>query len=133
MMRVFLVWPTFAVYPHIIPTVQLFDVLHRGQKFFLQKKRVRFFWGTLVAIFVWEWFPEYIAPTLTGVSIFCLANQDSPWFSRIFGGATGNEGLGMFSLCFDWNYVGAGGGAIGSLFTPLSTQLSLYGGCLVCM
>ena len=62
MMRVFLVWPTFAVYPHIIPTVQLFDVLHRGQNFFLQKKRVRFFWGTLVAIFVWEWFPEYIAP-----------------------------------------------------------------------
>ncbi|KAL1669826.1 OPT oligopeptide transporter protein-domain-containing protein [Schizophyllum commune] len=133
MMRVFLVWPTFAVYPHIIPTVQLFDVLHRGQNFFLQKKRVRFFWGTLVAIFVWEWFPEYIAPTLTGVSIFCLANQDSAWFSRIFGGATGNEGLGMFSLCFDWNYVGAGGGAIGSLFTPLSTQLSLYGGCLVCI
>ncbi|KAL1712381.1 OPT oligopeptide transporter protein-domain-containing protein [Schizophyllum commune] len=133
MMRVFLVWPTFAVYPHIIPTVQLFDVLHRGQKFFLQKKRVRFFWGTLVAIFVWEWFPEYIAPTLTGVSIFCLANQDSPWFSRIFGGATGNEGLGMFSLCFDWNYVGAGGGAIGSLFTPLSTQMSMYAGTAVCI
>lgn len=133
MMRVFLVWPTFAVYPHIVPTVQLFDVLHRGQKFFLQKKRLRFFWGTLIAIFVWEWFPEYIAPTLTGVSIFCLANQDSAWFSRIFGGATGNEGLGMFSLCFDWNYVGAGGGAIGSLFTPLSTQLSLYAGCAVCI
>ena len=39
----------------------------------------------------------------------------------------------MFALCLDWNYVGAGGGAIGSLFTPLSTQLSLYAGVVVCM
>ena len=71
--------------------------------------------------------------TLTGVSIFCLAKQNSAWFTRIFGGAAGNEGLGLFSLCFDWAYVGSGGGDIGSLFTPLSTQLSLYGGTLVCM
>lgn len=63
---------------------------------FLQKKRVKFFWFTFIAIFIWEWFPEYIAPsvsyrrgmvvfsdsqvsysTLTGVSIFCLAVRDS--------------------------------------------------------
>lgn len=77
--------------------------------------------------------PRYIAPTLTGISIFCLANQDSAWFTRIFGGAAGNEGLGTFSLCLDWAYVGSGGGAIGSLFTPLSTQLALYAGCGICM
>ena len=152
-MRIFLVYPTFAIYPQLVPTVQLFDTLHRGQHALLQKKRMRFFWATLIAIFVWEWFPEYIAPyvtcymspfcspsnnrpvlsTLTGVSIFCLADRKSPWVTRIFGGAAGNEGLGMFSLCFDWAYVGSGGGSIGSLFTPLSTQLSLYGGTAVCM
>jgi hypothetical protein len=88
--------------------------------------------------------------TLTGISIFCLANQNrlvhilflcvklliqppSAWFTRIFGGAAGNEGLGMFSLCLDWAYVGSGGGTLGSLFTPLSTQLSLYAGCAVCI
>jgi hypothetical protein len=79
-MRVFLVYPTyvcsllssvavplihifrFAVYPHIVPTVQLFDALHRSKTQLLQKKRLRIFWITFVAIFVWEWFPEYIAP-----------------------------------------------------------------------
>ncbi|SJL14148.1 related to peptide transporter [Armillaria ostoyae] len=132
-MRMFLVYPTFAIYPMVIPTAQLFDVLHRGQEAVMQKKRLRFFWLVFFGIFVWEWFPEYIAPTLTGVSIFCLAIQDSAWVTRIFGGAAGNEGLGAFSLCFDWVYVGSGGGAIGSLFTPLSTQLSLYAGCAVCM
>lgn len=131
--RQFLVYPTWAIYPHVVPTVQLFDAMHRGQGVFLQKKRVRFFWGVFAAIFVWEWFPEYIAPTLTGISIFCLADRKSAWVTRIFGGAAGNEGLGLFSICLDWNYVGSGGGAIGSLFTPLATQLSLYGGCLVCM
>ncbi|KAL0571466.1 hypothetical protein V5O48_010502 [Marasmius crinis-equi] len=132
-LRKFLVYPTFAIYPQVIPTVQLFDALHRGQEAVAQKKRLKFFWMVFGAIFVWEWFPEYIAPTLTGISVFCLANQKSPWFTRIFGGAAGNEGLGAFSICLDWVYVGSGGGSIGALFTPLSTQLSLYAGCAVCM
>lgn len=133
MMRAFLVYPTYIVFPNLLPTVQLFDALHRGKKIFLQKKRVKFFWLIFIGIFVWEWFPEFIAPTLTGISIFCLANQDSPWFTRIFGGAAGNEGLGMFSLCLDWNYVGSGGGSLGALFTPISTQLSQYFGVMICI
>ena len=32
----------------------------------------------------------------------------------------------MFSLCLDWNYVGSGGGSLGALFTPLTTQVSQY-------
>ncbi|KAG6860795.1 hypothetical protein C0995_007505 [Termitomyces sp. Mi166 len=132
-MRSFLVYPTYIVFPNLVPTVQLFDALHRGKKIMLQKKRVKFFWLVFIGIFVWEWFPEYIAPTLTGFSIFCLANQDSAWFTRIFGGAAGNEGLGVFSICFDWNYVGSGGGSLGALFTPLSTQLSLYSGTAICI
>ncbi|KAJ7244463.1 peptide transporter MTD1 [Mycena rebaudengoi] len=146
--------------------VQLFDALHRGKKIFLQKKRVKFFWLCFIAIFVWEWIPEFIAPTLTGIGIFCLAKRNSPWVTRIFGGAAGNEGLGMFALCFDWHYgsrirasfnntpadltsylVGNGGafdslcsstflmhgpgGSLGALFTPLSTQLSLYFGTMI--
>ncbi|TFK37218.1 peptide transporter MTD1 [Crucibulum laeve] len=132
-MRSFLVYPTYIVFPNLLPTVQLFDALHRGKKIFMQKKRVKFFWSVFIGIFVWEWFPEYIAPTLTGISVFCLANQDSPWFTRVFGGAAGNEGLGAFALCLDWNYVGSGGGSMGALFTPLSTQLSLYCGTAICM
>jgi hypothetical protein len=42
-------------------------------------------------------------------------------------------GLGLFSLCFDWNYVGGGGSAYGPLFQPLATQLSLFAGVFICM
>jgi len=132
-LRPFLVYPTFAIYPQIMPQVQLYDTLHRSQEAVMQKKRMKFFWIMFIGIFVWEWFPEYIAPTLTGFSIFCLADRKSAWVSRIFGGANNNEGLGAFALCFDWAYVGSGGGTIGAMFTPLSTMLSLYAGCAVCM
>ncbi|KAJ7315629.1 hypothetical protein DFH08DRAFT_971974 [Mycena albidolilacea] len=139
-MRIFLVYPTFAVYRQVVLTVQLFEMLHHGEGMLSQSKRKKFFWNVLIAIFAWQWcydvfmfihlsflifgLPgEYMAPTLTGISVLCLANQKWVWFTRVFGGAVGNEGLGAFSLCFDWAYVGTGGSSIGSMFTPLATQL----------
>jgi hypothetical protein len=38
---------------------------------------------------------------LIGVSVFCLAKQDSLVFTNLFGGAQGNEGLGFLSISFD--------------------------------
>ncbi|KAI5475579.1 hypothetical protein MNV49_001135 [Pseudohyphozyma bogoriensis] len=130
--RSFVVFPTYIVFPNLVPTVNLFDVLHRDKDARAQKKRLRFFWIAFIAIFCWEWIPEFVAPLLTGISIFCLAKRDSPWFTRIFGGADGNEGLGMFSLCLDWNYIGSGGSSLGALFTPFSTQVSQYFGVGLC-
>ncbi|KAF7341740.1 Oligopeptide transporter 3 [Mycena sanguinolenta] len=144
-MRSFLVYPTYMVYPSLLPTVQLFDALHRGKKDFPAEKAR----SVLLGLFYCH-IHQYIAPTLTGISIVCLASRKSAWVSRIFGGAAGNEGLGLFALCLDWNYVGSGGalcrlvqpkgahpvmagGSLGALFTPLSTQLSLYSGTLICM
>lgn len=63
-MRAFLVYPTYIVFPNLLPTVQLFDALHRGKRIFMQKKRVKFFWSVFIGIFVWEWFPEFIAPSV---------------------------------------------------------------------
>ncbi|GAA5984935.1 hypothetical protein JCM10908_002459 [Rhodotorula pacifica] len=131
--RAFCVFPTWIVFPGSLPTVQLFDLLHRSQDAVAQRKRLRIFWIFFVGIFCWEFFPEFIAPTLTGISIFCLAKRDSAWVTRIFGGADGNEGLGLFALCLDWNYVGGGGGALGALYSPITTQVSQYLGILVCI
>ncbi|GAA6063037.1 hypothetical protein JCM10212_001016 [Sporobolomyces blumeae] len=130
--RSFTVFPTYIVYPNLVPTVNLFDALHRDKDEGAQKKRLRFFWIVFIAIFCWEWIPEFVAPTLTGISIFCLARRDSAWFTRIFGGSNGNEGLGMFSLCLDWAYIGSGGGSLGALFTPFTTQVSQYIGVALC-
>jgi OPT oligopeptide transporter protein len=64
-------------------------------------------------MFIYEIIPSYIFPFLNGFSVFSLASQRaSPSvqdvFTNIFGGADGNEGLGLLSLSFDWQYIGSG-------------------------
>ncbi|KAK8051943.1 hypothetical protein PG993_003328 [Apiospora rasikravindrae] len=106
-LRKALVYPTKFVHPGSLPLMSLLETLHR------KKKEVRpqlklFYWA-----FAW-------------VSIFCLVKQNSMDFTRIFGGANGNEGLGLFSLCFDFQYIGSS-----ALFIPLSTQVNvIIGICL---
>jgi len=61
-------------------------------------------------MFFYEIIPSYMFPLLNGVNIFCLASQKaSPAvqnvFTNLFGGADGNEGLGLFGLGFDWQYI----------------------------
>jgi hypothetical protein len=61
-------------------------------------------------MFIFEIIPSYIFPLLNGFNVFCLASQHaSPSvqdvFTNIFGGAENNEGLGLFSLTFNWQYI----------------------------
>lgn len=102
-------------------------------------KKLRVFYIVFFAIFFWEILPEvrvhdspstfafslvqYIFPLLTGLSIFCLANQRNSDFTRIFGGSNGNEGLGLFSLCFDWQYISGG---VNPMAIPLKAQFSNF-------
>ncbi|KAL4079664.1 OPT oligopeptide transporter protein-domain-containing protein [Scleroderma citrinum] len=73
-------------------------------------KRMKLFWAAFTGMFLWEIIPSYIFPLLNGFSVFCLASQHaSPSvqsvFTNLFGGADGNEGLGLLSISFDWQYI----------------------------
>lgn len=59
-------------------------------------------------------------PVLSGVSIFCIADNHSSVVRNIFGGATSNEGMGMLSLCLDWNLINSL-----CFWAPLSYQLNI--------
>jgi hypothetical protein len=61
-------------------------------------------------MFAYEWFPAYIFPFLNSVSIPCLAAMHATGsraavLTNLFGGSINNEGLGLFNLSFDWQYV----------------------------
>src|ERR1700759_347706 len=102
-LRSVLTYPTKMLYPSTLPVASLIEVLH-GEKSEV-KKRLRIFYIGFTALFLWEFFPQFIMPLLTGISIFCLTKRDSMVFTRLFGGSNGNEGLGFLSLCLDWQYV----------------------------
>ena len=93
------------------------------------KRRLKVFYIIFVCIFVWETLPEYIFPVLTGVSIFCLARQNNLVFTNLFGGASGNEGLGALSICLDWNYIA---GLNSPLWYPLQTSVNMLIGICGC-
>ncbi|KAI6120172.1 OPT oligopeptide transporter [Pisolithus croceorrhizus] len=121
-----LVYPSKMFYPSVLPLVSMLDTFFRD--------------GTIVAtqnssildylhIFVWELFPEWIFPLLTGFSVFCLRRPNNPAVSRLFGGSNGNEGLGVFSICFDWLYISA----LNPFTVPLKALISALFGYILCI
>ncbi|KAF8120915.1 hypothetical protein EV363DRAFT_1438118 [Boletus edulis] len=56
--------------------------------------------------------------------------------SRMFSGSNGNEGLGLLSICFDWQlgfhtrYIF---GVLNPVTIPLKSQLSMLIGTILCM
>ncbi|KAI0057185.1 OPT superfamily oligopeptide transporter [Artomyces pyxidatus] len=127
-MRSMLLYPTKMLYPGVLPLISMFDAFFKDSA--NNKKRLRLFYIAFFAIFFWEILPEWMFPLLTGFSIFCLANKNSVNFTYIFGGSNGNEGLGLLSLCFDWQYISGG---YNPFAIPLRAQFSNLIGYILCM
>ncbi|KAI5251481.1 OPT superfamily oligopeptide transporter [Aureobasidium subglaciale] len=128
LLREVLVYPTRMLWPSNLPVSTLLESLHKDK--IGARQKMKFFYIMFIAIFVWELFSEYLFPVLEGVSIFCLANQKNIVFTNLFGGASGNEGLGFLSLCFDWQYIASLGSP---LWLPLETLANAFVGYIGCI
>ncbi|CAK1365402.1 unnamed protein product [Cercospora beticola] len=127
MMRRIQVNATKMIWPMALPINTLLQTMHGNKT--ETKKKMRFWYIAFFAMFFWEIVPEWIMPLLIGVSVFCLADQHSIVFSNIFGGASGNEGLGVLSICLDWNYIAS---FQSPLWYPLKTTTNMMLGIFVC-
>ncbi|EJD50718.1 oligopeptide transporter [Auricularia subglabra TFB-10046 SS5] len=110
LLRPLSVYPSFMVYWASLPNVTVFQALHFDKG--ASTRRVKIFWMAVGAMAVYEVLPAYVFPLLNGVSVVCLATQHvAPGprqvIGNIFGGANSNEGLGLFELSFDWQYLGS--------------------------
>ncbi|KAH9057304.1 OPT oligopeptide transporter protein-domain-containing protein [Lactarius vividus] len=133
LMRPVLLYPSKMLYPGVLPLVSMFDAFYQEgstRRSEGNKKRLKLFYVAFFAIFVWEIFPEWMFPLLTGFSVFCLGNPRSTDFTRVFGGSNGNEGLGLLSICFDWQYISGG---VNPFAIPLRAQVSNFIGYILCM
>lgn len=112
MLRSTLVYPSKMFYPANLPTASLIENLHKDRQ--TAQKKMRIFWIAFIVLFCWQVFPQYIAPVLAGVSVFCLTHQHSMLVTNLFGGSMANEGLGFLSLSFDWTMIAGHGKTLGS-------------------
>lgn len=126
LLREVLVYPTKMLWPVSLPITSLLENLHRDKR--ETRSKMKLFYIVFAVIFVWEVVPEYLFPLLAGISIFCLAKQDSLVFTNLFGGSSGNEGMGFLSLCLDWNYIASTGSPI---WVPLQTLVNSCIGYLI--
>ncbi|KAH4840924.1 hypothetical protein HBI88_155800 [Parastagonospora nodorum] len=129
-LRPICVWHVDAVYWSSLPTVKVLQSLHwQSVK---DSKPIRWFWIAFSCMFAYEFFPAYIFPWLNSVSIPCLAamkatGSKAATLTNLFGGATNNEGLGLFTLSLDWQYITSFQSSL-----PLKLQLHQTFGFGVC-
>lgn len=103
------VYPSLMVYWSNLPQVSMFQSLHWNRV--TQSGPLRAFWIAFSGMGLYEIIPAYIMPWLNSVSVPCLASMKATStntqaiLTNLFGGAESNEGLGLFSLSFDWQYI----------------------------
>ena len=128
--RPIMVYPSEMVYWATLPLVDLFQAFHWEKSF--SSRRNKMFWYSFCGMGLYEIFPAYIFPTLGSFSIPCLASMHAPaslqqTLTNIFGGALGNEGMGLLSLCLDWQYITSAQVAL-----PLIQQANSWIGYVIC-
>ncbi|KAG2054727.1 OPT superfamily oligopeptide transporter [Suillus hirtellus] len=130
LMRGILLYSSKMLYPGVLPLLSMLDAFYRDG--IAARRRLKVFYCVFTAIFIWEIFPQWVFPLLTGLSIFCLVAPGNATVSRVFGGSNGNEGLGLLSLCFDWQYISSNAG--NPMAIPLRAQvLSSFIGYVLCI
>lgn len=129
-MRPIAVWDVDAVYWSTLPTVKVLQGLHWQD--LKNSKPLRYFWYAFTGMSLYEIFPAYIFVWLNSVSIPCLAamkatGNKAAVLTNIFGGSITNEGLGLFTLSFDWQYITSFQTAL-----PLKLQAHQAAGFVAC-
>ncbi|KAG1144576.1 hypothetical protein G6F37_006107 [Rhizopus arrhizus] len=124
-LRPYIVYPANMVWPQSLPYISVLKTLNTQKD--EAQARTRFFFIVFGAVFIYEFIPQYMFPLLSGFSIVCLASRNSKLVQNLFGGTSVNEGLGIFNLSFDWNYLQT----TTPLVLPFWVQLNYYSGILV--
>jgi OPT family oligopeptide transporter len=66
--------------------------------------RAKFFWVAMVLMFIYQFFPSFIAPILGSVSLLCLVAPNNQ-MAKMMGSA--RQGMGLLSFSFDWSIISA--------------------------
>ncbi|KAG9228185.1 putative sexual differentiation process protein isp4 [Amylocarpus encephaloides] len=108
--RRWLVEPAAMIWPSNLITTTMFETIHtRTTPDALKLSgwkigRYKWFLVVMTGIFVWEWFPLWIAPFLATFAFACWAAPNNVTVNQLFGGQTG---LGLIPLTFDWSVITA--------------------------
>nr|XP_010320236.1 oligopeptide transporter 2-like [Solanum lycopersicum] len=100
-MRKYVVDPAEMWWPSSLVQVSLFRALH-DKEVEGKTSRGKFFLVVLACSFIWYTVPGFLFPTLSNLSLLCLAYPKSVIAQQI---GSGMKGLGILSFTFDWAVI----------------------------
>lgn len=124
LVRPFLVYPAECSYPAVIPSVVLFQSLHGGDP--LAQRRIAYFKKFAPLIGAWEILPQFLAPALSAINIFCMCLPGVPAVTNVFGGSSPNTGFGILSASLDWTNISAGVNGASPMYVPWVAQVNSW-------
>ncbi|CDR38816.1 CYFA0S02e06260g1_1 [Cyberlindnera fabianii] len=129
-MRKFVIYPTRAMWPTMLPTLALNRALLKSERKELihgwKISKYNFFWIAFVGMFLYFWIPDYLFQAL---STFNWMNWIAPNNFNLAMVTGTNSGLGLNPWStFDWNIISF---AFKPLATPINTVLNMYAGCII--
>ncbi|KAI8819092.1 OPT oligopeptide transporter protein-domain-containing protein [Fimicolochytrium jonesii] len=137
--RQFLVRPASFFWPTVLTDVALYQTLHTKRATAADQREscdevdsdisspasymsiTSFFWLTFAGAAIWQWFPAYVAPLFTSMSILCASSNSA---MRLWGSAFPGRGMGLLSITFDWSLIGRWS----PLESPWWTHVCQFGG-----
>ncbi|KAL1411400.1 hypothetical protein Q8F55_002356 [Vanrija albida] len=134
--RRFIVWPSYCVWPLSLSTMALNKAFHADTqssvpgpfKKLYSISRLRFFMYTLIGVFVYFWFPNFIFQATSTFNWMSWIAPDNGPLNNIVGSV---NGLGVNPWpTFDWNTATVAGQP---WVTPLFTVVNLYIGAIMAM
>ncbi|KAI8056952.1 OPT oligopeptide transporter protein-domain-containing protein [Syncephalis plumigaleata] len=124
MARHFLVRPASMLWPAQLANVALFRTLHEPEDTsYGQVTRLRFFLIATLSSFAYYFLPGYLATFLSTISLLCYLGPNSKVANQL---GSGNRGLGLFTISFDWNYIVSF--LTSPLVVPFWAQANVYAG-----
>jgi hypothetical protein len=135
--RRFLVRPSSMLWPSAIQYVALLRSVHDSFDeglsedenshveeggWMTRMSRSKFFWITVSLMACYQFFPSYVAPMLSSVSILCYV---APQYRKISLLGSARQGVGLLSFTFDWSIVSQ----MAPIVSPLWATVNQFVGC----
>ncbi|KAL7752080.1 OPT superfamily [Sorochytrium milnesiophthora] len=118
----FLVRPAHMIWPSALPQVALFRSFHAadesgkdpdvGKDGYRHMSRILFFGIATFGIVLYQLLPGWLAPALSAIGLVCFFTKNP--VAQVIGSPT--NGVGAFSLSFDWSIVSSGGSTLSAPF-----------------
>jgi len=94
----------------------------------VSRRQMIVFFSALLAVTVWQFFPEYLFPMLSSLAFLCWVAPNNQTANFI---GSGLGGMGFLNLSLDWSNL-ANLSSMGSLFlTPWYTQVVVFAAFVV--